>query len=146
MDKTDGRADGKAFRNHMMEVCAGFALACILTLAFMGPLRWAGKVSLSAFVVALPLLVTARIAIHDEDIECWPTVFFFCGLGIAIVAFALLLWEVFPIAAGLFVLATLGMYVYFVSQIKDKQVEHDPANGTPVSPTESSSPLAESSR
>ena len=99
------------FYIQILEIMVGFSVACMLTLAFMGNLRFAGKLSLCAFALALPVLIALRIdtghLVLGEPsvfrqftfaVEVWAHV-------LAVVGFCALLWEVFWVASV--ILATM---------------------------------------
>jgi hypothetical protein len=98
----------------IIETITGLCVVCILTLAFMSPLHWPGKISLCIFSLTLPVMVAVRI-----DISNAPSSgsllrgnfddFARAGACAAVVGFIFLLFAVFWFAAILFaaVCATL---------------------------------------
>ena len=96
-----------AFFIRIVETIMGLCLVCILTLAFLSPLHWSGKISICLFSCVLPLMVAVRIDIfnapnsgsllrgHFDDFARF-------GSCTAVVAFIFLLWQAFWASAFLF--------------------------------------------
>jgi hypothetical protein len=96
-----------AFFTRIVETITGLCLVCILTLAFLSPLHWSGKISICLFSCVLPLMVAVRIDIFNapnpgallrgrlDDVARF-------GSCAAVVAFMFLLWQAFWPAAFLF--------------------------------------------
>ncbi len=121
------------FFTRIVETITGLCLVCILTLAFMGPLHWSGKISICLFSLVLPLMAAVRIDIsnfpnprsllrgHFDDVARF-------GSCLAVVAFMFLLWDVFICAALLFAAACIAL-VILAPEPKDP--DNDPAPPTP---------------
>ena len=96
-----------AFFTRIVETITGLCLVCILTLAFLSPLHWTGKISICLFSCVLPLMVAVRIDIFNapnpvsllrgrlDDVAR-------IGSCAAVVAFMFLLWQAFWASAFLF--------------------------------------------
>lgn len=54
---------------HLMEVMAGFTLACILTLIFLENLHWSGKLALCVFVISFPAHVAAYLLFKSNYVR-----------------------------------------------------------------------------
>jgi hypothetical protein len=102
---------------HIVEVITGFCIACILTLSFMGPLHVAGKFALCVLSVSLPCLVIVHIDLRDVS-EGRHSILLgtrerlhMLSFALVFIGFAALLWEVYCLAAILFILVSAIVFL-----------------------------------
>jgi len=100
----------------LVETITGLCLVCILTLAFLSPLRWPGKISICLFSCVLPLMVAVRIDIHNSPnpgslLRGHFDDFARFGSCAAVVAFVFLVWQAFWPAAILFAAICIALVI-----------------------------------
>jgi hypothetical protein len=54
------------YRIRFTDVVAGIAFACLLTLAFVEPLRTSGRLAICAFSCSLPILMAVRLVLEHR--------------------------------------------------------------------------------
>jgi hypothetical protein len=100
----------------IVEACAGFCLACILTLTFISPLTPCQKAAMCFFVVAFVSFIRQAVVSAGHISNVWTRrklnldiefTFFTLGIFVMLVAFAFMLWGASHFAAVVYVIAAI---------------------------------------